>query len=316
MQLEDRRRAQARPETGAVLPRLALLGAAALFSTGGAAIKATALSSWQVACLRSGIAVAVLALWLALTRRSRPRFTPTVWLVAAVHGATMVLFVTANKLTTAASAIFLQSTAPLYLLLLSPWLLGEKVRARDLAYMLVLAVGLASFFVGLEPASATAQAPLAGNLLGAIAGFTWALTMIGLRWLGSRSPGEGGAGAGADVAAVLCGNFLASLATLPRALPLAAEPRDWLVVLYLGALQIALAYVLLTFGTRRVPALEASLLLLLEPVLSSIWAWWFHGEMPGSWSLAGGAVIVVSTAVKTWLDARQEPPLAAAASRA
>ncbi len=308
--------APARPETGVVLPRFALLGAAALFSTGGAAIKATVLSGWQVACLRSGIAVAVLALWLVVARGSRPRFTPTVWLVAAVHGATMVLFVTANKLTTAASAIFLQSTAPLYLLLLSPWLLGEKVRARDLAYMLVLAVGLASFFVGLEPASATAPAPLAGNLLGAIAGLTWALTVIGLRWLGSRSPGAGGAGASADVTAVLCGNLLASLATLPWALPIAAEPRDWLVVLYLGALQIALAYIFLTIGTRRVPALEASLLLLLEPVLSSVWAWWFHGEMPGPWSLAGGALIVASTAVKTWLDARQGPPLAAAASSA
>jgi drug/metabolite transporter (DMT)-like permease len=305
LELAGQQEEGARVSTRAVLPRLALLAAAALFSTGGAAIKATALTSWQVACLRSGVAALVLGVWLALRRESLPRLSAAVWLVGAVHGATMVLFVAANKLTTAASAIFLQSTAPLYLLLLSPWLLGERVRRRDLVYMLVLGVGLASFFVGLEPPTATSPDPLPGNLLGAVAGLTWALTVIGLRWLGSRSRGGGEAAAGADVAAVLCGNLLASLATLPWALPVAAEPRDWLVVLYLGAFQIALAYVFLTAGTRRVPALEASLLLLLEPVLSSVWAWWFHGEMPGPWSLAGGALIVVSTAVKTWLDARR-----------
>lgn len=297
---------------GALMPRLAVLGAAALFSTGGTAIKATALTSWQVACLRSAVAAAVLGLWLALRHDGWPRVTRTTWLVATVHGATMVLFVTANKLTTAASAIFLQATAPLYLLLLSPWLLRERVHGRDLAHMLVLAVGLAMFFVGLDPVSATAPDPFTGNLMGAIAGFTWALTVMGLRWLGSRSQAPGSGGDGADIAAVLCANLMAAVITLPRALPLEAAPRDLLVVLYLGAMQIGLAYLLFTFGTRFVPALEVSLLLLLEPALSSVWAWWVHGEVPAPWSLAGGALIVVSTAVKTWLDARGQPAAAPA----
>src|SRR6185436_20010854 len=227
----------------------------------------------------------------------------------AVYAATMILFVQANKLTTAASAIFPQATAPLWVVLLSPWLLRERIRGRDIVYMAVLAVGLACFFVGIDPASATAPNPLLGNLFASLSGLTWALTIMGLRSLG-RTPGADGVSWGP--ASALWGSIFACLACLPMALPVGpSTATDWLVVGYLGVFQIAVAYAFLLRGLERVPAVEASLLLLLEPVLNPVWAWIVHGERPGAWSLTGGAILLLATAVKTWVDARQEPsPLA------
>src|SRR5436305_5450758 len=115
--------------------RLEVLGAAALFSSGGALIKAVHLGGWQVACFRSSVAAVAL---LVLLREVRRRPNLKVLGVGLAYAATLILFVLANKLTTSASAIYLQSTAPLYVLLLSPWLLHEKIRGRDVAFMAVL----------------------------------------------------------------------------------------------------------------------------------------------------------------------------------
>jgi drug/metabolite transporter (DMT)-like permease len=280
--------------------RLGVLAAAALFSTGGAVIKAIDLTGWQVASLRSGLAALTILLLMPESRRGLSRRALA---VGVAYAATLVLFVQANKLTTAAGAIFLQSTAPLYVLLLAPWLLRERVRRSDLALMAALAVGMAFFFLGLDRASATAPRPLLGNLLAAAAGLTWALTVMGLRALGR----EGGSGAAAGAA--LAGNAITALACLPLALPLAgADTGDWAGVAFLGVVQVGLAYFFLTRALTRVPAFEASLLLLLEPVLNPVWAWLAHGERPGTWSLAGGALILVATAAKTALDARRAPP--------
>jgi len=290
---------------GALSSRLRVLAAAALFSSGGAAIKSVTLTAWQVASFRSAIATIAFLLLLPEARR-RP--TPKVLAAGAVYAATMVLFVLSNKLTTAASAIFLQATAPLWVVLLSPWFLGERVRGRDVVYMLVLSVGLVCFFVGIDPVSTTAPNPLLGNVLAALSGLSWAVTIMALRALG-RAAGEGGSW---GPASALWGSIFASLGCLPLALPLGpTRAQDWLVVSFLGVFQIALAYVFLLRGIERVPALEASLLLLLEPVLNPVWAWIVHGERPGTWSLTGGVILLVATLVKTWLDSRPaRPPLA------
>jgi len=276
------------------IPRLAVIGAAVLFSTGGAAIKACHLSGWQVASFRSGIAVLAV---LAMVPEARRRWSRGTWLVGMAYAGTMILYVLSNKLTTAANTIFLQGTAPLYVLLLSPFLLEERARSRDLLFMLVMASGMALFFVGTPPEAITAPRPLAGNVLALGAGVCWALTIMGLR---HESRGEEGAGVAA--AAVACGNLIAFAVTLPMALPLTfASATDWVLIVFLGVVQIGLAYVLLTHGVRGVPALEASLLLLVEPVLNPIWAWLVHGENPGLWSLLGGAVILGATAARTLL---------------
>ena len=288
-----------RPEPTPLAARFRVLAAAALFSSGGAAVKAVHLAGWQVACFRS--AIAALALFVLL-REVRRRPSLRVLGVGLAYAATLVLFVLANKLTTAAGAIYLQSTAPLYVLLLSPWLLKEPVRARDVFYMAVLALGLGLFFVGLDPVSATAPNPLLGNVLALVSGITWALTIMGLRALG-RTAGEAGGSWGP--AAAFWGNVFAALACLPLALPVvSSRPTDWAILGYLGLFQIAIAYLLLLRGLEKVRAFEASLLLLLEPVLNPFWAWLVHGERPGAGSLAGGGVILLATLVKSWVDSR------------
>jgi len=235
-----------------------------------------------VACFRSAIAAAALALLFPGARRLRDRRA----LAAGVaYSATMVLFVAANKLTTSANAIFLQDTAPLYLLLLGPLLLREPLRARDLVLAAVVALGMSLFFLGSERAVATAPDPARGNVVAAISGMAWALTIAGLRW--ARSSG---------MAPVLAGNLLACACTLPMALPAAGfGARDALVMLYLGVFQIGLAYVCLTRAIRHVPAFEASVVLLAEPALNPVWAYLVHGERPGGWALAGGALILAAT---------------------
>ncbi len=289
-------------------PRLQLLGAAALFSTGGAAIKAVHLAGWQVAFLRSGIAAMALAL---LVPEARRRPTLRMLGVAACYACTMVLFVLANKLTSAASTIFLQATAPLFVLLLSPWLLHERSRRGDVVCMAAIAAGLLLLVTGLEPASATAPHPLRGNLLAAMTGLTWGLTILGMRALGRGAEPAGASRADDAVMAALWGNVLAALAALPWTFPLPTTPAtDWAILGFLGLFQIAFAYRLLTRGIGAVPALEASLLLMLEPVLSPIWAWLVHGERPGPRVLAGGAIILAATLLNSWYGARTEnrPP--------
>jgi drug/metabolite transporter (DMT)-like permease len=217
------------------------------------------------------------------------------------YAATLVLFVLSTKWTTAASAIFLQATAPLYVVLLSPRLLGERVRARDLLFLAVLAAGLSLFFLAGQIPQATAPRPVAGNVLGALTGLTWAVTVIGLRALGR----EGGGG---GEAAVVAGNALAFVATLPMALSLPFEgtgSRDLLLILYLGAIQIGVAYACLTAGLKRVTALTATLLLVLEPVLNPVWAYLVHGERVAPGAAAAGALILGATVLKNVLDLRQ-----------
>ena len=283
--------------------RFRLLLAAALFSTGGVAIKGCGLTPWQVSAFRSGIGALTL---LALAPESRRGWTLRTLVVGLAYAGTVTLFALANRMTTSANAIFLQSTAPLYLLLLGPWLLREPLHRRDVAFLGALAAGMALFFVGVEPASRTAPDPGLGNLLAAASGLCWALTILGLRWLGRD--GTGGAGA------TVVGNLLGCALALPFALPVTAgTPTDAALILFLGVVQIGVSYVLVTRATRHVPALEATLLLLLEPVLNPIWSWLVHGERPGPWSLLGGAIILVATVARARGPGRAEipdPPLA------
>jgi drug/metabolite transporter (DMT)-like permease len=277
--------------------RWQLATAAALFSTGGAAIKAADFTGWQTAGLRSGIAALAMVLLVPAARRG---WSVRAVLVGVSYAACLTLFVLANRLTTAANTIFLQSTAPLYLLVLSPWLLKEPIRRQDLGFMLAVGLGLALFFVSADAPRVTAPDPMRGNILALVSGFCWALTVCGLRWLGAGDGTHGSA-----MAAVVSGNLTAFLAALPMALPLGTHAAvDWAVVSYLGVFQIAVAYILVTSGLRHIPALEASLILLIEPVLNPVWAWVIQGERPGAWALVGGAIILGATTVKGGLDAR------------
>ena len=279
--------------------------AALLFSTGGAAIKVADFGAWQIASLRSGVAALTLLVLI-----------PTAWrgfgwkplLVGVAYASTLVSFVLANRLTTSANTIYLQSTAPLYLLLLGPWLLREPIRRSDLPVVVAVLSGLVLVFLGGDTPSSTAPDPARGNLLAVISGISYALMLCGLRWLGR----DGDAG-GRGIAAVILGNAIACLATLPMALPLGAHSLTaYGVIAYLGIFQIGVAYVLVTTGIRSVPALEVSLLLLVETACNPVWSWLLLREVPSLFALIGGGVIVGATVLNAVHAASRPPQLEAA----
>ena len=277
--------------------RLALLATALLFSTGGAAVKACSLGNWQVAGLRSTFAVAALLVALPSTRA---RWTPAVLAVGCAQAATMLLYVTATKLTTAASAIFLQCTAPLYLFVLGPLVLREPVRRSDVVFLAPFALGLATIFSGEAPVSATAPNPSLGNWLAIASGVTWAFVVIGFRWTAREGTALG--------ATLLAGNVIVAVVGLSLGWPIVgATSTDWAIVAFLGVFQIGLAYGLLSIGMRDVPALDASLLMLVEPALNPVWAWLVQGERAGTATLVGGGIILAATATKTLVDWRLYP---------
>ena len=282
-----------------------ILGAAALFSTGGAAIKGTALTAFQVAGFRSAVAALALALLLPAARRG---FGWDLLPAAFAYAGTLVCFVLATKLTTSAAAIFLQSTAPIWILLLAPMLLEEKIRLADLPAVGLAAVGLGLVFLGSRDPVATAPRPDLGNLFALASGLFYALLMITMRRLSRDSP----AGNDRSLPATVLGNGLAFVATLPLAFPVAAvRTADIAAILYLGVIQIGLAYWLFSKGLKRLPALEVSLLVLLEPVLNPLWTWLTAGERPTALASAGGAIMIVALAAQV-LSQRGERQAAAA----
>jgi drug/metabolite transporter (DMT)-like permease len=272
-------------KTAIARARLSVLTAALLFGTGGAAIKGTTLAPIQVACFRSGIAAIALVLLLPEARRGYRRD-----LLPAVlsYAATLVSFVVATKLTTSAAAIFLQSSAPLWVTLLAPVLLRERFDPRDVAYLSVAALGLLLVFLGSRDAVTTAPAPQIGNTIALGSGLFFALLLVTFRRIA-----RAGASEDRSLAAAAFGNAVACLACLPWALPVAhLAARDASTLLYLGVVQVAGAYWFLSRGLRLLPALEVSVLLLLEPVVNPLLTWAVHGEAPSMRALAGGALLV------------------------
>jgi drug/metabolite transporter (DMT)-like permease len=287
--------------------RLGAISAAAIFSTGGAAIKLTTLSGAQVACARSGIAAIAV---LLLAPESRRGWTWRTWVASVAYAACLTLFVLANKLTTSANTIFLQAAAPLYLLLLGPWLLKERVKPADLLVLALMAVGLGSVFLGTAPPVRTAPDPALGNILALLSGVAWAFLVIGLRWLG-RAESTSGHEAPSPTTAVVLGNVIAALVNLPFALPVVSFTTiDLLTVIFLGVVQIGIAYLLLSRALKHLGAFEASILLMVEPALNPLWSWMMHGEVPGAWILVGGGLILGATLLKSVLDSRPELPVA------
>ncbi len=282
---------------GPLFWRLQIVAVAFLFSTGGATVKATALDGFQVASLRS--LVAAFTLWMFM-RGARRRWNSRALLVGVAYAGMMIGFVLSSKLTTAANAVFLSATAPLYIAVLAPWLLDERWRRRDLIYMAMMAAGILLCLTDAQPRFVTAPRPVLGNVLAIVTGLFYALTVLGLRWLARDDPSESDA-----PAALVSGSLLAFLLCLPLALPLPAPGLpDVGIVLYLGSVQIGMAYIWLTAAIRRVPALEASLLLLVEPVLNSLLTWVVHGEVPGGWALLGMALILGTISLKAVQESR------------
>ena len=168
--------------------------------------------------------------------------------------------------------------------------------------MAVLAIGMSLFFVGAQPLSATAPDPATGNLFAAASGLTYGLLIMGLR-------GSAGTAVRWGVPPPQCVAEISSHSPQPSlwlSPVTSATLTDWTAIAFLGVFQIGVAYAFLVHGIARVPALEASLLLIAEPVLSPFWAWLIHGEMPSVWAIFGGIVILGITTVMALTNERKD----------
>lgn len=269
---------------------LAAAAAAILFSTGGAAIKVAAFSGMQVASIRSAIAACALFLWV----RGRIVWGWPTLAVATVYAGTLTLFVTSTKLTTAANAIFLQYTAPVYVLIFEPLIYKEKFRPRDLITVMVCLGGMALFFVGqLRPQD------IEGNIMALASGLCFAFYFLLLRHPRAREVNR--------ASSVIYGNLLAVIILAAWGVPalLHINLHDALIVTYLGVVQLGIAYALFTEGMARgVRSLDAGIICYIEPVLNPVWVFLVLGERPSRWALLGGTIIVVAVIAHMLLDAR------------
>lgn len=277
---------------------LQILAGAVLLSTGSAAIKATSFTAFELA----GVRAVVIAVFMVLAvRPALALFDRRLLPAAFAHGLTTILFMWGNKLTTAATAIFLQYTAPLYLLLLGPWLLREPVGRRELGYVAVLLAGMGLLLVNPPTRLATAPDPALGGLVAACCGLTWAFTTLTMRGL-ARDPVAGFQRA---IAAIIVANIALALILLPTHAPQSRAWADYAIAGYMGVFQLGLSFILLSLGLRRVTALEGALLLLVEPVLNPLWSWLVHREPVGAFVLTGGALILAATIARAVGNARR-----------
>ncbi len=255
-----------------------LIAAAAFWSFGGLWIKLISFDSLVIAGGRSAIAAVMIALLARGASWKKP--TPAVWFGAIAYAGTVLLFVTATKLTTAANAILLQYTAPIHVALLSPWLLNERITRIDWLTVAAVMVGMSFFF--LDQLSADG---MAGNLLAIVSGVFFALTVIALRR--DHAPG-------AALQMVLFGNILTALIGLPFAVGAVPQGNDLLYLALLGVVQLGLGYILFVRGVGKVSAIEGALIPMLEPLLNPVWVMLFYGERPSLLSLLGGAFVIAA----------------------
>jgi drug/metabolite transporter (DMT)-like permease len=277
---------------GRVPPIFYVLAAALLWSTGGLFIKATALDAYELSFGRSLLAALTVAYF---TRRQGFRVNSVTVVVAALYAALLLLFVMATKLTTAANAIFLQYTAPVYVLIFEPLVFKEKYRRADFLVVAACAAGIALFFVGrLRPEEMT------GNLLALLSGVCFAAFMLLI-----RLPRAGRVN---RASSIIYGNLLLAAVCAPAFFRGAHEvtPSDVGSVLFLGVVQIGLAYTLFTRGVERgVRSLDAALVGYVEPLSNPVWVFLFLGERPSQWAILGGSIIVAAVALHTLLLARK-----------
>ena len=274
-----------------VSPLLFVIAAAVLWSTGGLFIKWTSLSGLELSFGRSLLAAITVAIF---TRHEGFGLNKVTALASVLYAALLLLFVLATKETTAANAIFLQYTAPVYLLILEPLIYKEKFRRRDLIVVTACVIGMSLFFVGkLRPQDVT------GNLLALASGFCFACYFLLLRHSTARSVNR--------ASSVIYGNLLLVLVAATAGLKALPEMNrhDALSVVYLGVVQIGVAYTLFTVAMARgVRSLDAGIVGYIEPVLNPVWVFLVIGERPSSWALVGGAIIVIAVVCHTLVEAR------------
>jgi len=253
---------------------LYLVITAILWSSSGLFVK---ILDWQPVAILAGRSFFAAIVFLIYLRRIPTRFGLWQILAASMFILTQFLFITSTKLTTAANSIFLQYTAPIYVVLLGYWFLGEKPSRTDWLAMLVIFAGLTLFF-----ADKLSPEGFYGNLLAILSGVTSAIMMVSFRAQKDGNPAES--------------NLIAFLVTATFGLPFVLK-ETWtvnsiLILAFLGVVQIGFAFIFFTKGIKHIPALEANLIGTLEPVLNPIWVFLFYGESMGRFALVGGLVVL------------------------
>ncbi|OIQ49640.1 EamA-like transporter family protein [Pseudodesulfovibrio hydrargyri] len=269
---------------------LLMAATALIWSSGGLAIKLVQWNPMAITGVRSALAAATLA--MLFRGRLTFRFNRVQWAAALGYAGLLVTNVVATKLTTSANAILLAYTAPVYVALLAPWLLGERTRPSDWAFIAVTVGGMALFF--LDRLSATG---LWGNVVAVGTGLSYAVFTLCMRSQKDASPVE----------SVILGHGLTALAGLPFMFTAPPPAEAWLGLLYLGVLQQGVSLALYVWAIKRLGALEAILIMMLEPIFNPVLVAVGYGEMPGPWAVAGGVAVIGAVTLRGVLSALRRP---------
>ncbi|MDR3349420.1 MAG: DMT family transporter [Acidaminococcales bacterium] len=254
-----------------------LVVSAIMWSFGGLFIKYIEWNSLAIAGTRG--LIAALAVALALPESVRLPQNKFVWLCAFSYAGMCGTLVVATKLTTAANAIFLQYTAPIYVTLISACFFREKIKPLDAMVVLSTVLGMALFFVG-----DFSFANILGNLVGIISGVCFAVMVIGFRFIKEAEP----------AAAIFCGNVILFLLSAPFMGGPAPEAGEWLALIFLGVFQIGISYAMYSRAIVRVTSLEGVIVPTIEPMLNPLWVFLFIGERPSNAAIVGGAIVLMS----------------------
>ncbi len=259
---------------------LLLVITATLWSTGGLLIKSVNWNPLAIAGMRSGISAIVLYLYL-----KKPNFTWSKSQIGAAltYAATVILFVSANKMTTAANTILLQFTAPIYVAIFAAIFLKEKTRVVDWISVIIVFGGMTLFFV--DKLDITG---FWGNILAALSGISFAFFTIFMRMQKDGSPLE----------SVLLGNIITAIIGLPFIFSSSPGASGWLFLCLLGTVQLSIPYILYSKAIKELAALETVLITVIEPILNPIWVLLLLNEVPGPWSIVGGIIVMLTITIR------------------
>lgn len=260
---------------------ISLVVTAVLWSSGGVLIKLIDWNPLAIAGMRSAVAAALI---MIVVRKPKFHFSPVQIGGAISFSATVICFVSATKLTTAANAILLQYTAPVYTALFAWRFLGERTSWVDWATIAVVFGGVTLFFL-----DDLSRGGHIGNILALLAGVAHAWLGLFLRKQKDASPYE----------SILLGNMLTAVIGLPFMLGASLSILDWTGLALLGVFQLGFSYILYAYAIKRVRALDAMLIFMIEPILSPIWVFLVVGESPGRWATVGGAVVIISVTIRS-----------------
>ncbi len=259
---------------------LLLVLTASLWSIGGLLIKSVNAHPLAIAGMRSAISTVIILIYV-----KKPKFTWSFPQIAAAvtYALTVITFVSANKFTTAANAILLQYTAPVYVALFGSWLLKEKTSMLDWATIAVVFGGMMLFFV-----DSLDTKGLLGNIFAVISGVGFGLFPVFMRMQKDGSPIE----------SVILGNIITAVVGLPFILRTTPSSTEWVYLIVLGIVQLGIPYILYSIAIKNATAIEACLITVIEPILNPVWVLVFLGETPGIFSIIGGLIVVVAVTLR------------------